>query len=81
MEERDAENRQRAGLAYARPRPGDIVADSDLSGLPWGGVSMRHILSRGQTRETESQLGSQEPPFAHYRGGGGDGGGRGGGLR
>jgi hypothetical protein len=72
-EERDAENQQRAGLAYITPRSGDIVADSNLSGLPWGGVSMRHIIERGQTREAESQQGSQELSYFNYRTGGGSG--------
>jgi hypothetical protein len=72
-EERDAENQQRAGLAYTTPRPGDVTADSNLSGLPWGGVSILHIIERGQTREAESQQGSQEPSYFNYRTGGGSG--------
>ncbi|KAK4044747.1 hypothetical protein C8A01DRAFT_42369 [Parachaetomium inaequale] len=45
---RDAQNQQYAGSAYTIPDPEDFTLDdSDLSGLPWGGLNMRHVVARG----------------------------------
>lgn len=33
--------------------------DEELSGLPWGGMSMRHVVSKGKAREEESRRGSR----------------------
>ncbi|KAF2280948.1 uncharacterized protein EI97DRAFT_454175 [Westerdykella ornata] len=59
--EREAENQRRAGNAYATPEPGDIdTGSNELSGLPWGGVSMRHIVETGKTKDQSSRQSSRE---------------------
>ena len=41
-------NQQYAGSAYHIPDPDDLVLDDgELSGLPWGGINMRHVVARG----------------------------------
>ncbi|KAL2025047.1 hypothetical protein VTK56DRAFT_49 [Thermocarpiscus australiensis] len=46
--QREAQNQQYAGSAYHIPEPDDLLSDDgDLSGLPWGGISMRHVVARG----------------------------------
>ncbi len=47
--QRDAQNQQYAGSAYHIPDPEDFTLDDggDLSGLPWGGLNMRHVVARG----------------------------------
>ncbi|KAF2133978.1 hypothetical protein P153DRAFT_353194 [Dothidotthia symphoricarpi CBS 119687] len=57
--EREVENQQRAGSSYATPDPDDIDPDQDLSGLPWGGISMKHIVKTGRTKEQYSHQKSQ----------------------
>ncbi|KAJ8120886.1 hypothetical protein ONZ43_g2523 [Nemania bipapillata] len=55
--ERDDRNQENAGSSYRVPEPGELGPDDDeLSGLPWGGVSMRHVVARGH--ESESRRGS-----------------------
>ncbi|KAF2644195.1 hypothetical protein P280DRAFT_356744, partial [Massarina eburnea CBS 473.64] len=56
---REMENQQRAGNAYASPEPGDIDQSRELSGLPWGGISMKHIVETGKIKEQNSQRSSQ----------------------
>lgn len=58
--EREVENQRQAGSSYASPEPGDIAQGQDLSGLPWGGISMRHIVEAGKNREQNSQRSSRE---------------------
>jgi hypothetical protein len=58
--ERDVENQRRAGSSYATPEPGDIDPGNELSGLPWGGISMRHIVEAGKSKEQSSQRSSRE---------------------
>ncbi|KAJ4344568.1 uncharacterized protein N0V89_012312 [Didymosphaeria variabile] len=58
--EREVENQRRAGSAYASPDPDNVDQSRDLSGLPWGGISMRHIVETGKTREEKSQRSSRE---------------------
>ncbi|KAF2749954.1 hypothetical protein M011DRAFT_397769 [Sporormia fimetaria CBS 119925] len=59
--EREAENQRRAGSAYASPEPGDLdPKDTTLSGLPWGGISMRHIVETGKHKDQSSQRSSRE---------------------
>ncbi|KAF2810163.1 uncharacterized protein BDZ99DRAFT_358008, partial [Mytilinidion resinicola] len=58
--EREGENQRRAGSAYASPEPGDLDPGRELSGLPWGGISMRHIVETGKTKEQHSQQSSRE---------------------
>jgi hypothetical protein len=58
--ERDIENKSRAGNSYASPEPRDIDQGHELSGLPWGGISLRHIVETGKSREQHSQRSSRE---------------------
>ncbi|KAL2268628.1 hypothetical protein VTJ83DRAFT_3474 [Remersonia thermophila] len=46
---REAQNQQYADAVYHIPDPEDFSFDDggDLSGLPWGGLSMRHVVTRG----------------------------------
>jgi hypothetical protein len=56
--QREAQNQQLAGSAYHIPDPDDFsLADDsgDLSGLPWGGISMRHVVSRGHASASAGQ--------------------------
>lgn len=51
--ERDGRNQEHAGSSYRVPDPRELGPDNDeLSGLPWGGVSMRHVVARGHESET-----------------------------
>jgi hypothetical protein len=58
--EREMDNQRRAGSAYASPEPGDLDSRRELSGLPWGGISMKHIVETGKTKEQNSQRSSRE---------------------
>ncbi|OAG00381.1 uncharacterized protein CC84DRAFT_1180402 [Paraphaeosphaeria sporulosa] len=58
--EREVENQRRAGSSYAAPDPENIEQNRDLSGLPWGGISMKHIVETGKSREEKSQRSSRE---------------------
>ncbi|KAK1919613.1 hypothetical protein P3342_001905 [Pyrenophora teres f. teres] len=48
---RDAENQEKAGGSYVSPEPGSFDTDQTLSGLPWGGISMKYIVEQGRRRE------------------------------
>jgi hypothetical protein len=54
---RDAQNQQYAGSVYHVPDPEDFSLDDggDLSGLPWGGINMRHVVSRGHASASAGQ--------------------------
>jgi hypothetical protein len=59
--ERDLQNQERAASSYSTPEPSEIDASTDLSGLPWGGPSLQHVISAGKERErtaSVSQAGS-----------------------
>ncbi|KAF2031793.1 hypothetical protein EK21DRAFT_39930, partial [Setomelanomma holmii] len=58
--DREIENRRRAGSAYASPDPEDIDTNHNLSGLPWGGISMKHVVETGKSKEQSSQQSSRE---------------------
>lgn len=49
--EREVENQKRAGGSYVPPEPANIETDHTLSGLPWGGISMKYIVEQGRRRE------------------------------
>ena len=51
--ERDAENQRRAGGAYNTAEPEDI--DAGEEGLPWGSISLRHVITTGRTKEQSSR--------------------------
>ena len=72
------ENQLRAGYSYSTPEPEDLGGDYNLSGLPWGGPSMKHIVERGKAKQQDSQAGSRD--YSYSYGGyeyGGSGSGRG----
>ncbi|KAI1391187.1 uncharacterized protein F4822DRAFT_177042 [Hypoxylon trugodes] len=62
---RESCNLELANSSYRLPSSDEIAADdgTDLSGLPWGSLSMRHVLARGHETESRRSGGS---------GGGGD---------
>jgi hypothetical protein len=42
-------------------------ADEELSGLPWGSKSMKHVVKKGKSREEESRRGSKtKEDRSHY---------------
>ncbi|KAF2452486.1 hypothetical protein BDY21DRAFT_294556 [Lineolata rhizophorae] len=57
---REQENQRRAGSAYATAEAGELDSGTNLSGLPWGGMSMKHIVETGKTKEQHSQQSSRE---------------------
>ncbi|RDW68464.1 hypothetical protein BP5796_09121 [Coleophoma crateriformis] len=57
-EERDAQNQMHASRSYHTPDPRDMGTDDELSGLPWGSLSLRHVVSKGKAREESSRRGS-----------------------
>lgn len=58
--DREIDNRRRAGSAYASPEPDDLDAGQNLSGLPWGGISMKHVVEAGKSKEQSSQQSSRD---------------------
>ncbi|OBT70413.1 hypothetical protein VE03_00174 [Pseudogymnoascus sp. 23342-1-I1] len=66
--DRDAENQLHAGYSYTSPDPDDLGPESELSGLPWGGPSMRHIVERGRGAQGGSRQGSRDYSFCEYGG-------------
>lgn len=60
-EQRERENVQRAGSAYEAPNPEDLDGHQEMSGLPWGGLSLKHVFETGRAKEEkESQRTSRE---------------------
>jgi hypothetical protein len=55
--EREARNQQHAGSCYQIPAPSDVASDQEVSGLPWGTFSMRHVVSRGHEAESRRSSG------------------------
>ncbi|KAF7553638.1 hypothetical protein G7046_g7045 [Stylonectria norvegica] len=56
-EERDSRNMEYAGNSYRIATPSDISSEQELSGLPWGSVNLRHVLSRGHEAESRRSSG------------------------
>lgn len=51
-------NQEHAGSSYHTPSADEIAAfDEDLSGLPWGSLSMGHVFAKGH--ESASRSGSR----------------------
>jgi len=45
------------------------MGDDDLSGLPWGSLSLQHVVRKGFVREEESKKGSRrDDEKSSYRG-------------
>ena len=67
-QDREAENRAHAGHSYHTPDPGEMGTEDDLSGLPWGSLSLRHVVSKGKAKEEESRSRSKthEDRSSHY---------------
>ncbi|KAL6871694.1 basic leucine zipper transcription factor domain-containing protein [Trichoderma longibrachiatum] len=55
--EREAKDKEHAGNSYRIPEPDDIDAEPELSGLPWGSVSLSHIVARGHEVESRKSSG------------------------
>ncbi|KAK5173642.1 uncharacterized protein LTR77_002323 [Saxophila tyrrhenica] len=64
--ERNAENQRNAVGSYTTPEP--EKSDTGEEGLPWGSISLRHVISKGRTKELSSRETSNYP--AASRGGG-----------
>ncbi|KAG9245869.1 hypothetical protein BJ878DRAFT_418213 [Calycina marina] len=56
--DREAENQAQAGNAYRTPYPHELIANNNLSGLPWGGLNIRHVVSSEQAREEQLRRGT-----------------------
>jgi len=54
-QDREAENRSYANQTYQTPNPS--LEEDDLFGLPWGSLSLRHVVTKGRAREEESRWG------------------------
>ena len=56
-EERDAENQAHAGHSYHTPDPSEMGGNHDPSGLPWGSLSLQHVVAKGRSRGSDSHRG------------------------
>jgi len=65
---RETENQQHAGGSYETPDPGYMGTDDELSGLPWGSLSLKHVVKKGKEKETQSRQssGSREQAYSYY---------------
>lgn len=54
--ERDLQNQERAASSYSTPEPTEIESTNDLSGLPWGGPSLTHVISAGKEKERTASV-------------------------
>lgn len=61
--ERELENQKRAGGSYVPPEPGSIDTDYTLSGLPWGGISIKYIMEQGKRSEQIARQSSSLDPM------------------
>ena len=67
--QRDAQNQQYAGSAYQVPAADDIsFDDADLSGLPWGGLNMRHVVARGHASASSGGHHTTSHHSSHHSG-------------
>ena len=51
--ERNAENQLRAGGSYSTAEPEQL--DANEEGLPWGSISLRHVVTSGRSKEQNSR--------------------------
>ncbi|KAK6077343.1 hypothetical protein SCUP234_06755 [Seiridium cupressi] len=64
--ERDARNEELAGSSYTVPSSEELLDDEgNCSGLPWGSISMRHVVSRGHESQSRRDGGSGHDDYAH----------------
>lgn len=54
MTERSAENQRQAGGSYSPAHPDDLDTGGE-EGLPWGSISLRHVVSTGHSKEKDSR--------------------------
>lgn len=57
VQDREARNQALAGSTYSVPLGSDLADEDHLSGLPWGGLNIPHMVQRGH--ESASQRGSR----------------------
>ena len=57
--ERDREDARRASSAYETPESEQMGSERDLSGLPWGSLSMKHVVKSGKEKEKDTHQSSQ----------------------
>jgi hypothetical protein len=66
-QDREAENRAHSENSYYTPDPGEMGTEEELSGLPWGSLSLKHAVSKGKAKEDESRGGSKRhEERSHY---------------
>ncbi|KAH8714949.1 hypothetical protein HC256_003824 [Beauveria bassiana] len=53
IKERQMRDLEHAGNSYRIPTATDIMGDGTVSGLPWGSVSLGHVVSRGHEAESK----------------------------
>lgn len=58
LQEREARNQEMAGASYTVPSGSDLAYEDQLSGLPWGGLNIPHMVHRGH-ESAGSQQGSR----------------------
>lgn len=68
--ERETENIRQAASSYTPPEAAHLEDHHTLSGLPWGGISFKHIIAAGQNKEHSSQQSSRENSIYAMRAGG-----------
>ncbi|KAI0471994.1 hypothetical protein GGR56DRAFT_101504 [Xylariaceae sp. FL0804] len=62
-QKRDSRNRDNAGSSYRVPDAAALAPEdeqSELSGLPWGSINMRHVVARGHERESQRGSGRDD---------------------
>ncbi|PSS25277.1 hypothetical protein M430DRAFT_33042 [Amorphotheca resinae ATCC 22711] len=64
-QDREARDRAHAGRSYHTPDPRELGTDEELSGLPWGSLSLKHVISQGRAKEAESRRGSPKDGRSH----------------
>ncbi|PFH60519.1 hypothetical protein XA68_10833 [Ophiocordyceps unilateralis] len=72
--ERESRNQEHAGNSYRIPVGTDITTDNELSGLPWGSMSLGLVVSRGHEAESLRSSGrgtyvgdeSYASPHSHF---------------
>ena len=51
--DRNAENQRRAGGSYSTAEPDEV--DAEEEGLPWGSISLKHVITSGRNKEQSSR--------------------------
>lgn len=47
---------QRAASAYEPPDPAKLQGNDEVSGLPWGGLSIKHVVEAGKAKQERDSL-------------------------